>query len=177
MARASALLGVDSTRSSETGTVRGLCRRNLLRERKRGCVGGEDRPGEREGGHGRARGQWAPPPAEGGGSRKGQGVSGERPTGGAAPYTAIHCRRHANPPTPSPRGGGCVEQASLSSPKLGLNTPPPSGRTMQGVSWCPGADVRCRRPQVRLPVPGLFLTTPDQGGGGGHNNPLSPPPP
>ena len=64
--------GVDLTRGSGTGPVRGLRRHLLPRERK-GQSGGRDRPGRGEGGHKLARGRWAPLPAEAKGSREGQG--------------------------------------------------------------------------------------------------------
>ena len=71
-ARAVHLLRVDPTQSSETGTVRGLRWHSLPREKK-GEQGGRDRarPGER--GHEGVGGRWASPPADGEGSRKGQG--------------------------------------------------------------------------------------------------------
>ena len=65
-----ALLRVDLTQSSETGTVPGLRWHNLLRERR---VMREVRIAkDGEGGHKEVRGRWAVPPTEGEGSREGQ---------------------------------------------------------------------------------------------------------
>ena len=62
---------------------------------------GEVRVGQAEGeggGHEGVRGRWRPPPAEGEGSREGQGVSGERPIGAGRLQTATQLGVMPTPP-------------------------------------------------------------------------------
>ena len=81
-ARASALLRVDPSQSSETGTVRGLCWHNLLRERK-GVLGGQDRAlgGERP---------------MGAAAYAGQGFKEKAAVGGEKPMGVTSCRLQHN---------------------------------------------------------------------------------
>ena len=72
MAGAHVPLRADLTRSSETGTVRGVRWHTLPRERK-GEWRGKDRPGRGEGGLKGVSGRWALPPTERMGPRKGHG--------------------------------------------------------------------------------------------------------
>ena len=86
-ARAVALLRVDPTRSSETGTLWGpVGTTNRRRERKGGVWGGEE------------RGTRGAPPAEGEGSRKGQGEGARGPW--AAPPQDMPCIRASCSPPP-----------------------------------------------------------------------------
>ena len=147
-----ALLRVDPTRSSETGTVRGLRWHNLPRERK-GVWGGEDGPGR---GTGRAQGDERPTDttAHGGGGSKGRTVRGDRPIGAASRREHTKVSYQPLPPPRPHRPGARLHNTHPSPPPPCpvTTTPMITGGRPSGPLF-PPAGHQARGGQALLPVP------------------------